>query len=53
MDAKSREHPATDEGADDPDDEIADQSKPRALHDLAGQPPSDNSDQQYDQQTFT
>jgi hypothetical protein len=53
MDTKLREQPTADECADDPDNEIANQSKPRALHDLASQPSGDHADQQYDQQTFT
>jgi hypothetical protein len=53
MDTELREHPTADECPDDPDNEIANQSKSRALHDLASQPSGDHADQQYDQQTFT
>src|SRR4051812_11912740 len=53
VDPELGQHPAADEGANDADDEIADQSKPRALHNLAGQPAGDDADQQDNQQTFT
>jgi hypothetical protein len=53
MDTELRKHPTADERADDPYNQIANQSKSRALHDLASQPSGDQPDQQYDQQAFT
>jgi hypothetical protein len=53
MDAELRKQPTTDEGADDSDDEIADDPKPSASHDLAGQPSGDEPDNQDDQQTLS
>jgi hypothetical protein len=44
MDAELRKQPTTDEGAYDSDEEIADDPKPGALHDLAGQPSGDEAD---------
>ena len=38
MDAELRKQPTTDERANDSNDEITDDPKPGALHDLAGQP---------------
>ena len=38
MDAELREQPTPDEGAYDSNEKIADNPKPGALHDLAGQP---------------
>ena len=40
------------EGAYNSNEEIADDPKPSALHDLAGQPSGDDADHQYDQETF-
>src|SRR5205807_6875592 len=53
MDAELRKQPAPDEGAYDSNDEIADDPKPGALHDLAAQPSRNEADHQYDQETFT
>ena len=53
MDAELRKQPAADEGADDSNEEIADDPEPGALHDLAGQPARNEADHQYDQETFT
>ena len=41
MDAELRQKPATDEGAYDSNDEVADDPEPGAAHDLAGQPSGD------------
>src|SRR5580704_11768354 len=53
MDAELREQPTPDEGAYDSNEKIADNPKPGALHDLAGQPSGDEADHQYNQETFT
>ena len=53
MDAESRQQPTTDEGANDSNDEIADDPKAGASHNLAGQPAGNEADQQYDEETFT
>ena len=53
MDAELREQPTPDEGAYDSNENIADNPKPGALHDLAGQPSGDEADHQYNQETFT
>jgi len=52
VDAKLRKQPATDEGAYDSNDDIADDPKSGALHDLTGQPPGNEANHQYDQETF-
>jgi len=44
MDAELRKQPTTDERANDSNDEIADDPKSGALHDLAGQPSSNEAD---------
>jgi hypothetical protein len=44
MDAELRKQPTTDEGAYNSNDEIADDPKPGALHDLAGQPSGNEAD---------
>ena len=41
-----RQQPAGDEGADDADDDIADQPEAAAFHDHAGQPAGDGADNQ-------
>ena len=53
MDAELRKQPTTDERANDSNDEIADDPKSGALHDLAGQPSGNEADHKYDQKTFT
>jgi hypothetical protein len=53
LDPELKKDPTTDEGACDSHDEIADDSKPVATHDLVGQPSSNEADHQYDQQTFS
>jgi hypothetical protein len=52
MDAELRQQPTTDEGAYDSNEEIADDPKAGALHDLAGQPSGGEADPYYDQETF-
>ena len=43
------EKPTRDEGAHDADDDVADQSEPRAPHHKAGKPPRDGSDDDPDE----
>jgi hypothetical protein len=52
MNTELRKQPTGDEGADDPNDNIANQAKARPLYDLAGQPARNCANQQNDQQTF-
>jgi len=52
LDTEPWEQPAPDQGANDPDGDISDQSKPPAGHKLASQPARDETNQQYDEQTF-
>ena len=44
MDAELRKQPTTDERANNSNDEIADDPKSGALHDLAGQPSGNEAD---------
>ncbi len=53
MDVELRKQPIADEGAYDPNDEVADESKAGALYDLAGQLSGNEADNEYDQETFT
>jgi hypothetical protein len=53
VDAESRQQPPANEGSYDPDNEVTDEPKPGALHDLAGEPSCNESDHQYDKETFT
>jgi hypothetical protein len=53
MDAELRQQPPANEGSYDSDNEVADESKAGALHDLAGEPSCNESDYQYDKETFT
>jgi hypothetical protein len=53
MEAELWKEPTANEGACDSYEEVADDSKPGALHDLTSQPSGDETDQQYDQETFT
>jgi hypothetical protein len=50
VNAELRKQPAADEGADNSNDEIADDPKSGALHEL--QPPGNEANHQYDQETF-
>jgi len=52
MNPELRQQPAPDEGADDSDDEIADDPETGALHDLTSKPPGNEADQQDDEKTF-
>ena len=52
MDAELRQQPAPDEGADDSDDEIADDPEPGALHDLTRKPSGNQADKQDDEKAF-
>ena len=52
MDAELGQQPATNKGAQDSDDKIADESEAGPLHDLAGEPAGNEPDKQYDQQAF-
>jgi hypothetical protein len=45
MDVQRGQQPAADEGADDSDAEIGDQTETGAAHDLPGQPARDEADQ--------
>ena len=47
-----RQQPISDERADDPDHQIADQPVPRASRDLAGQPSGDDADHEDHQQAL-
>jgi hypothetical protein len=53
MDADQRQQPTADKGADDSNEEIAEDAEPGAAHDLAGQPSGNEADHQYDQETLT
>src|SRR5579863_5716313 len=53
VNAKPWEKPAGDEGADNADNDVADDAKAGAAHDLAGQPARDQTDEQNDDKTFT
>jgi hypothetical protein len=53
METELRQEPTADESADDSNEEVADDPEPGALHDLAGQPSGNETNQQYDQETFT
>jgi hypothetical protein len=52
MDAQLRQQPASDKGAQYPDNEVTDDSKTGPLHDLTRQPACNETDKQYDQQAF-
>ena len=52
MNAQSRQQPVADEGADQADDQIADEPKSAALHDSAGQPAGNNSDDKDDEKAL-
>jgi hypothetical protein len=45
--------PTANEGTDNSYEQVADDSEPSTLHDLPGQPSGNETDQQYDQETFT
>ena len=51
-DAKIRQQPTTNEGADDTNHQVAHKSEAGALNNLAGQPSSDETDHQEDNNAF-
>src|SRR5215203_5794587 len=51
-DAETREQQARNQRADDADDEVADEAEAGPLHELSGEPPGDQADQQDDGKTF-
>jgi hypothetical protein len=51
-DSELGQQPASDKGAQDSDDKVADESEAGPLHDLAGEPAGNEADKQYDQQAF-
>jgi hypothetical protein len=53
VDAELGQQPSADEGANDSDDEVADDSKSGALHEMTCQPSGNETDQKYDEETFT
>ncbi len=53
MDAELRHQPGTNEGADNANQDIADDTETCAPHNLAGQPSCDQSNEQYDEKTLT
>ena len=53
MEAELWKKPTANEGTCNSDEEIADDSEPGALYDLTRQPSGDETDKQYDQETFT
>jgi hypothetical protein len=52
MDTDLRQEPVADEGANNSDDEVTNQAETCALYDLAGQPPRNEANEQYDKKTF-
>jgi hypothetical protein len=52
MDTDLRQQPVADEGANNADYKVADQTKACALDELAGQPSRNDANQQYDKKTF-
>src|SRR5260370_13445457 len=53
MDAELRQQPASDKGAQYPDNNVADDSKTGPAHNLTCQPACNETNKQYDQQAFT
>jgi hypothetical protein len=53
MDAKLRQQPTSDKGAQNPHNEVTNDPKSGPSHDLACQPACDETHKQYDQQAFT
>jgi hypothetical protein len=47
------QQPASEKGAQDSDDKVADESEAGPLHDLAGEPAGNEANKQDDQQAFT
>ena len=52
MDAELRKQEACHQRAGDADQDVADETKAGAAHDLAGQPAGDQADEQNDQNAF-
>jgi hypothetical protein len=52
MDTEPRQQPVADEGADDPDQKVANDPEPSATNDFTSQPSRNDADEQYDQQAF-
>jgi hypothetical protein len=52
MDVQSRQQPITNEGADNSDDQVADEPEAPAPHNLTSQPPCNNADDDYDEETL-
>ena len=53
VNAELWQQPSADERSNDSDDEIADESKSGALHEMTCQPSGNEADQKYDEETFT
>jgi hypothetical protein len=53
MKAELRQQPASDKGAQDPDNEITNDPETAPAHDLTGQPAGNDTHKQYNQQAFT
>jgi hypothetical protein len=53
MDTQLRQQPASDKGAQNPDNEVTNDPKSGASHNLTCQPARDETDKQYHQQAFT
>jgi hypothetical protein len=53
VEAEARKEPTANEGTCDSYEQVTDDPEPGALHDLAGQPSGNETDHQYDQETFT
>ena len=52
LDTKARHQPIADEGADNSDHHVTDETKAGSLDNLTGQPPRSKTDQQYDKEIF-
>src|SRR5713226_2515168 len=53
VDAQLGQQPAADQGADDPDADVRDETEAGAAHDVSGKPPGNKTDKQNDEKTFT
>jgi hypothetical protein len=53
MNAELRQQPASDKGAQDPDNEITNDPETAPAHDLTGQPAGNDTHKQYNQQALT
>jgi hypothetical protein len=52
VEAELGQQPVANEGANDPDEEVTDESEPGASHDLTRQPSGNEADHQYDKETL-